>query len=480
MPKSVFPVPSSPPDSFRTLLFKPHPNDAAGIVLQPLGCMYLSSYLKANGFPETRILDEKVQRLSRDDQRRYLEEWKPQLVGVSALTWEAHAAHEFAALVKSVDSSIQVVFGGPHASSYTETILDDPHVDAVCVGEGEATLLEVVQRLAAGESYADVKGLAVRGGEGVVKNEAMPYLQELDQLPYPDYEGIDREAYNEWYRVSRIGRGNYMALFTSRACPYQCNYCHNIFGKTFREHSPEYVVDQIEHLVNVYGIREFEIVDDIFNMNKRRAKRIADLIVERGLDIRFTLPNGIRGDLMDEELLVKLRRAGLVFMCWAIETASPRLQKKIRKFNKLDRIERNIEIAAREGIYSNGFFMLGFPGETREELQMTVDFALRSKLHSATIFAVNPFEGTRLAEEAKEMGRETVQDFELNYFSEDCINLTEVTKDELVRIRRRAWRRFYLDPRRLYRILRDFPDRRQIVSLRGLKALSNRLLLNAG
>ena len=480
MPQPVFPVPPSPEGSFRTLLFKPTTNDFAAIVLQPLGAMYLSSYLKQHGFPETRILDQKVQQLEEADLRRYLEEWRPDFVGVSALTWEATAAHAFARLVKEVLPDTPVVFGGPHASSYAQTILEDESVDLICSGEGEAVLLELVQRQQRGADLRETRGVAyMREGE-LVTNEAMPFLQELDELAHPDYEGIDIPAYNEWYRVSRTGSGNYMALFTSRACPYSCNYCHNIFGKSFREHSPEYVVDEIELLIERYGIREFEIVDDIFNLNKARAKRIADLIVERGLDIQFTLPNGIRGDLMDEELLVKLKRAGLVFMCWAIETASPRLQKKIRKFNKLEKIRENITFATQQGIYSNGFFMLGFPTETREELQMTVDFALSSDLHSATIFAVNPFEGTQLAEEAKQLGLETVHDFDLNYFSEDCINLTEVSHEELVRIRKNAWRRFYMNPRRLYRILRDFPNRRNLVSWRGFSSLARRMRLQAG
>jgi anaerobic magnesium-protoporphyrin IX monomethyl ester cyclase len=480
MARSVFPVTQGPEGSFRTLLVKAIHNEYTDLVIQPLGVMYLSSYLKHKGYPETRILDQKVQRLSFDDIERYVREWRPGLVGVSALTWEANAAHEVARRVKSVDPAIAVVFGGPHASSYTETILEDPNVDVVCVGEGEETLLQLVQRAEKGEPLTGVAGIAFRQDGAVVKTEPMPFLQELDELPYPDYEGIDIDAYLEWWRPSRTGSGRYMGLFTSRACPYSCNYCHNIFGKTFRQNSPEYVVDQLEYLGKTYGIHEFEIVDDIFNLNAPRAKAIADLIVKRGLKIQFTLPNGIRGDLMDEELIVKLKRAGLVFVCWAIETASPRLQKKIRKFNKLEKIAENIAFAAREGIYSNGFFMLGFPTETREELQMTIDFALSSKLHSASIFAVNPFEGTALAEEAKALGKETVQDFDMNYFSEDCINLTEIPKEELIAIRRRAVRQFYMNPRRLYRILRDFPNRRNIITWQGAMALTRRIFLRAG
>jgi radical SAM superfamily enzyme YgiQ (UPF0313 family) len=480
MAKSVFPVRPSADQSFRTLLVKAIHNDYTDLVIQPLGVMHLSGYLKHKGYPETRILDQKVQRLGFEDIERYVAEWRPGLVGVSALTWEANAAHEVARRVKAIDPRIVTVFGGPHASSYTEKILEDPNVDVVCVGEGEETLLQLVQRAEAGQPLTEVLGIAYRRDGQMAQNEPMPFLEDLDALPYPDYEGIDIDAYNEWWRPSRTGVGRYMGLFTSRACPYSCNYCHNIFGKTFRQHSPEYVLDQIQFLGDKYGIREFEVVDDIFNLNAERAKRIADLVVERGLKIAFTLPNGIRGDLMDEELIIKLKRAGLTFMCWAIETASPRLQKKIRKFNKLEKIAENIAFAAREGIYSNGFFMLGFPTETREELQMTIDFALGSQLHSASIFAVNPFEGTTLAEEAKALGKETVQDFDMNYFSEDCINLTEIPKDELIAIRKRAVRQFYMNPKRIFRILRDFPNRRNIFTWQGAKALTRRIFLKAG
>src|SRR5262245_2467118 len=113
-PRPVFPVQPSTEGSFRTLLVKAIHNDYTDLVLQPLGCMYLSSYLKHNGFPETRILDQKIQELSFDDIERYVRDWRPNLVGISALTWEANAAHEVARRVKLVDPSIPVVLGGPH------------------------------------------------------------------------------------------------------------------------------------------------------------------------------------------------------------------------------------------------------------------------------------------------------------------------------------------------------------------------------
>ena len=131
------------------------------------------------------------------------------------------------------------------------------------------------------------------------------YIENLDAMPYPAWDLIDIPRYRKFMRMSGCGINNYAVLFTSRACPYRCSYCHKIFGKGFRAHSPERVLTEIQMLHDTYGVREFEIVDDIFNCDLPRAKRIFDLIAESGMKIRFTFPNGIRGDHADEEFFTK-------------------------------------------------------------------------------------------------------------------------------------------------------------------------------
>jgi radical SAM superfamily enzyme YgiQ (UPF0313 family) len=248
-----------------------------------------------------------------------------------------------------------------------------------------------------------------------------------------------------------------MSIFTSRACPYRCIYCHNIFGKSFRARSPQSVVAEMKHLHETYGIRSFEILDDVFNLDRKRVLGICDRIARSGLGITLAFPNGLRGDLLDAEQLEALKRAGTIYIALAIESATDRIQKLIRKRMDLESVGRAIEIARSLHIHTHGFFMIGFPGETLEEMEATVDFLVSSDLHTFNLFMATPYEGTELGEMARRMGREVVSDFSLDYYSERFVNMTEVPAAAINGLRRRALVRFYIDPVRVYRILHDFP-----------------------
>jgi len=248
-----------------------------------------------------------------------------------------------------------------------------------------------------------------------------------------------------------------------------------MFGKGFRTRSPENVLAEIRTLYEQHNVRELEIVDDIFNCDLPRAKQIFDMILESGMKIRFTFPNGIRGDYADEEFFVKARRAGAVFMAFAVETATPRLQKLLQKNINLEKIQHNISLARKHGIFCLGFFMLGFPTETREELQATVDFAVNSDLHAAHLFMVNPYKGTELAKLAEQIGKRVSSKFDDNYLTPGFTNLTDLPDKDLDRIRRRGLLRFWLKPSRVWRIVRDYPSKSQLPYL--VKILVNRLML---
>jgi hypothetical protein len=190
-----------------------------------------------------------------------------------------------------------------------------------------------------------------------------------------------------------------------------------------------------------------------------------DRIINSGMKITLAFPNGMRGDILDQEQLSKLRQAGTIFIAFAIETGSPRMQKLIKKNIQLEKIKKNIEIAHSLKIHPHGFFMIGFPEETLEDMKMTVDFMVSSKLHSSALFVVMPFEGPELGEIAKGMGHVPVSDFSMGYHTENFVNLTNVPSKEVNRIRRRALMKFYLNPIRLFILVRDFPKKRELGKL---------------
>jgi anaerobic magnesium-protoporphyrin IX monomethyl ester cyclase len=462
-------------DKQRVLLIRPYRNKHTMSLMPPLGMMYVAAYLRRRGEVDVKIIDMAPAKVQYEVLGREIRDFQPDWLGISSLTFESDGLHRVAAIAKEVRPDLPVVVGGPHPSAYTEQVMDDPHIDFAVIGEGEVTADELSQALRTHGTVDQIDGLAWRDNGSVRINPRERYIEDLDAMPLPAWDLIDIPSYRTFDRMSRSGIGDYMVIFTTRACPFKCLYCHKMFGKGFRKRSPESVLAEIRTLHDQYGVREFEIIDDIFNCDLPRAKQIFDMIADSGLKIRFTFPNGIRGDQADEEFFIKARRAGAVFMAFAVETATPRLQQMLRKNINLDKIEHNIALARKHGIFCLGFFMLGFPTETREELQATVDFAVRSKLHAAHLFIVNPYEGTELARLAEEMGKPVFSKFDNNYLTPGFTNLTDLPDKELDKIRRRGLIRFWLKPSRVWAIVRDYPCKSQLPYL--VTILIKRLML---
>lgn len=451
---------------FRVLLIKSCLNDPAyRVINHPLGLMSIAACLREKYHCQVKIEDL---RITGDDPSRLestIRSYAPDLVGISALTFESNAIPWIADLVKRVNSNTPVLLGGPHATAYPEQAAQIPGIDYVVIGEGELVVVKLVERLLDGRDLSEMKGIVYRREDRIITTGREDFIQDLNLLPMPAYDLIPIELYGSFSRMSRTGSGKFMSIFSSRGCPYQCVYCHNIFGKMFRFRSAENLFNEIKHLHDTYQIRDFEILDDIFNLDRNRLIEFCDRIIHSGMKITLAFPNGVRGDILDEQQLSKLRQAGAIFIAFAIETGSPRIQKLIKKNIQLEKIKKNIEIAHSLRIHSHGFFMIGFPGETVEEMKMTVEFMVSSKLHSSAMFVVMPFEGTELGAITKEMGKVPVSDFSMDYHTDNFVNLTTVPSREINRIRRQALMRFYLNPVRLFVFFRDFPNKWELGKL---------------
>ena len=422
--------------------------------------MSIAAYLRSSYSYDVKIEDIRVNGNGHFDLESTIRTYAPDVVGISALTHESNAIPWIAECVKRVNTDTPVLLGGPHATAYPEKAAEMPGVDYVIVGEGELVAGQLIERLLHRRDVSDIKGIVYKVDSRVISTGRGDFIEDLNDLPMPAYDLIPVEAYGNFPRMSRTGSGNYMCIFTSRGCPYHCIYCHNIFGKVFRSRSAEHLYKEIKHLYETFTIRDFEIMDDIFNLDRKRLIDFCDRIIRSGMNITLAFPNGLRGDILDEEQLNKLRQAGTIFIAFAIETGSPRLQKLIKKNIQLGKIKKNIEIARRLRIHTHGYTMIGFPGETLEEMKMTVDFLVSTKLHTFAMFAVVPFESTELASIARTMGHLPVSDFSMNYDSKKFVNLTDVPTRKVNRIRRQTLLRFYLNPSRLFAIARDFPHKR--------------------
>ena len=455
----------------KILLIQPNPRgyyDWPVCANIPLGLLYIAAALREAGCGEITILDARLENLNLEQISWRIENAAPDIVGITGLSTEAAAVHALAGLARKTMPRCKVVIGGPYAITSPEEALHDPDIDFAVLGEGERTVCELVAALERGGTLAGIAGLAFKEGGLPVINPRRAAIEEIDAIPFPAWDLLNMEEYFQlWVRHSQNpfpASERVMPLFTSRGCPYGCIFCHNIFGKKTRLRSVASVMAELDLLVKKYKVGEIEIIDDIFNIDLPRAKQICDEIIRRKLKLKLSFPNGLRVDRMDEELVLKLRKAGAHLMAYAIETGSPAVQKRIGKNLDLEKARRMVKFTAAQGIFLGVFFMLGFPDETKEEMLSTVNFAMELPFHQANFFYVTPRPNTALYEIAAKRGGGLETAGQSHYFK-FSVNLSAVPDEELKRIMELAGSGFYNRLSQKWRIVRDVPNKLHILKL---------------
>lgn len=355
---------------------KSRPGDSDQVVL-PLGLMMIAAYLKERfgHSVDVRVVNSNVDLNENDEDAisACIEAAAPDIIGIRGLTRYRKEFNLVAKLAKRTSNAL-VVGGGPHVSSDEHQGLRDSDIDVAVVGEGEAIFADIVQAHRERGEVHKVPGAVTRRGAAEHGNVAHPLISDLDALPFADYGLVDQARYTRYltYGYNRRRQG---VLYTSRGCPYLCTFCHDLFGKKYRWRSPENIYEEVQRL-HAGGIRDFYFVDDIFNINKKRAIRFFELMSgDRSLKgSKLYFVNGLRGDIADAEFVDAAVEAGTVWLSYAIETASPRLQTVIRKYLNLDRIRETIEYSAGKGVVVNYWGLLGIESETLEEAHHTIDF----------------------------------------------------------------------------------------------------------
>ncbi len=457
------------------LLVRGKPTFMDMIVGIPIGLVYIAPIAERKGH-HVEILDLALESDPEPVLLAKLAERKWDLAGFSCMTAEFEGAEIAARQIKNYDPSIRTIFGGQHPTIVTDEVLDKEYCDFVCMGEGEETFSEFLDTLEESADMGGVAGLAFKNRDGaLVKNLPRAPIWEVDEIPLPSYNllELDRYATAESARYTpKYKRA--IQIFTSRGCPWHCTYCHDLFGKKFRARSPEHVLSEMEMLYRDHNIQEFMIEDDIFNFDMDRAKRICDLIVASGMKVALQFGNGVRLERLDEELCRKLAEAGTHHVAIAIESASPRVQKKTKKYLKLHMVNDVVGWLRKYGVNTLGFFMIGFPTETVEEIEMTIRFACQTDLDEALFSIVIPYAGT-------ELSREILRDglYDANRATDHLHEVAKIRTDDfdfdtLKRLQRKAYLMFFLTK---FRFMRMLP---KLVSIRSsrkyLKAIERNFL----
>lgn len=433
-------------------------------VYPPLGLLYIAAFLKKHRNDEVKIFDNRLHKLGLEQLTRKLSEFEPEIVGISLMSIEAGNLYEHADCIKQALPNCRIIVGGPHSLSNHASDIQNKNIDAVVVGEGEGSFLELIEYIGKGGalSGAIIKGVAVRDENDASFFPGHREPMNIHELPLPAYEMIDFEPYFEILRNShniiQLNKRN-MNVISSRGCPFGCSYCLNPFGIKYRMRTAEDFVDELIFLKQRYNIVDINIEDDAFNMSLRRAKKIFRLIIEHNLKLNIAFPNGVRADRIDEELVILMKKAGVYRIAFGVESAVPRLLSFINKRINTDKISRAIDLATRYNINTHGFFILGFPDETEEEMLQTISYALDSKLCTAHFALLTIFKGTKLSEyiEGRYGVKQKQSDGSYNSVNE---NYSQVPTEQIYRLQKKAYFQFLFSFRRIYRIFKTVPQKK--------------------
>ncbi len=433
------------------------------VVTPPIGLLSIAAYVRTRLPVDIMIVNQRLDNWTSDEVVRRATDFGADVVGFSSFTTAAHALPLFVQKTRAALPNALILLGGPHASGVREKLLEEIRADVVVPGEGEVATEMILQAWAeSGHDFGGIPGIIWRNARGeVVQNPGTPpQVDNLDDIPMPAYDLIELPRYWKAQSAAAVYRRRYAPLVTSRGCPYHCIYCHNIFGKTIRTLSPERVVDELAHLQKTYGIVDFEFQDDNFNFKPGRVLQICELLKQKGIKTRFAFPNGLRADLLSNEVIDALVSTGMYHCNLALETGSPRLQKFTAKAMNIQKLLDRGDYITSKRVYSSLLCMMGFPTETEEEIRMTIDVACASSFHAATFHAVTPFPGTPLYEMVLRDHPEKIA--KLRYDDMDYsgmrVNLTDLPDRTLFYYQRLAMRRFYMNPRRVARLLRAHPQ----------------------
>ena len=408
----------NPPQTF-------YPGSDAPAGNLPLGLLYIAAFLEKAGSKvevlDAFMTDVSIRRIGDTVEigmpyeriAERIKRIKPDIVGIAnPFTCQVQHAIKVAKIVKEMDPEVLTVVGGPHVSAVPEEFLNEAEgVDIEVTGEGEYAMLDIVKMHEGQKKIEEIQGIVYRKNGKATQTPPRPLIKNLDELPYPAYHLVDMERYLNPENIEyRSFKDRSVSMITSRGCPFNCVFCsvHLHMGKAFRAHSVDYVVNHIEHVVGKYRVKSIFFEDDNLTFDLKRFEAICDKLIERNIKFNWETPNGIRADYLTLTLLKKMKRSGCQSVFFGVESGVQHvLDDIISKSLDLKAIMNVAKMCKEIGLNTAAFYIIGFPGEKKEDMLKTVEFALRLKkeydvgmlLHVAT-----PSCGTRLYYECKKKG----------------------------------------------------------------------------
>ncbi len=446
------------------LVRPPQGQESVFHIMPPLGLGYLAAAVR--DLPvDVEIIDSVQAGYGESALMRRIRSEEPDLLGFSVYSHDLEAVQKMSRAIKrDFLKKPCILVGGPHPSIAPQHTLDFlADVDYAFQGESEDGFASLVRHMLACKRSADydtsvflssVPGMVFRGRNGVHHVNARIFANDLDRLGFPDWRKIPPTRYFKTCHGVFYRNKRFAPIFTSRGCDRTCSFCaaHGVMGRRIRRRSVAHVVEEIEMLVRQYGVGEIQILDDNFTADKGYVIDFCKKLIDAGLRIAWSCPNGIRIDTLDEEMLNWMKRSGCYSVFVGIESGSQRVLDLMRKGLKIVQIEKTICLIKKIGFFTTGFFILGYPGETEQEMERTIRFARGLPLDAADFSNFMPLPGSEVFE--REYGLDRLATMDMKMFSSPA-NIVEGApgvglKRKMIR---EAYGAFYLRPKVLFSLL---------------------------
>jgi anaerobic magnesium-protoporphyrin IX monomethyl ester cyclase len=402
-----------------------------------LGLGYLAAVLEKNHY-QVDVIDCQLLKLSLDDFRSELSKRQPNIVGVTASTLTYQSALKLVKIAKEVCPNCITIAGGPHVTFWDDKALEEcPELDIIVRREGENTVLELVQKIEAEESYSDVLGTTSRKDGKIVKNPDRPYIEDLDSLPFPARHLWPMERLRQYEDI--------LYLTTSRGCVYWCEFCTTVrmHGRKYRMRSPKNVVDELEFLHKTYGVKKFTFCDDAFTVDQPRTEVLCNEILQRGLKIEWNC--GTRVDMITKDLLLKMKDAGCISVWFGVESGTQQVLDAMKKGISPELTIKVLGWVRELGLKPVPNVILGFPGETKQSAWKTIKFVEKIAPDDVGFYNVaTPFPGTPMYDIVKEKGWLRVTDFDMYDTTHPIFETPQLSMKELGKLREGAFHHYYL------------------------------------
>ncbi len=436
-----------PPDTHRLEVYS-----ILGAYAPPLGLAWIAAVLERAGH-KVKIIDSPTLRLGVKDFIREVKGWSPDLIGFSVITPTARKAYTTVRLLKKYFSDIPIIGGGPHPTFMYGEALNEGF-DVIVCGEGELTTLELVSTIERFgfpcDELRNVKGIVFKDREGnYVRTMSRELISDLSKLPWPAHHLLDMNAHSMFNKNVKVAH-----VMASRGCPYGCIFCSTSYfwGRRVRFRPTKDVVGEIKLLAEEYGVKRVAFMDDELTASRTFINEFIKEVKESKLDLEFSC--GSRVDHVDREMLKNMKEVGFKAIYFGVESASQDSLKMIGKRITIESVIKAFKLAKELGLYHVGTFILGFPWETLDDMEKTVEFAIKLNPSYAQFTVATPYPGTPLYEYAVRNNLLIDNNWEHFTTLRPVMRGIHFSEMDVARMLARAYRKFYLRAEYLIREIR--------------------------